>query len=68
VSEGAHNIADSIDESGNNKVLLAPAVVIWSPFAFLISMVEAPGYSLRNAWTAEKPFSKEQFSLDKLDQ
>ncbi len=32
-----------------------------------MTALEAPAYSLRGAYMADKPFSKEQFSLTELD-
>jgi hypothetical protein len=45
---------------------LLPAGAFWLPFALATSIMEAPVYAVRNSWMAEKPFSKEQFSLGEM--
>lgn len=65
--EGAHGIVGSIVKDGNNKFLLVPATLIYLPAACVFLTLEAPSYALRDAYMADKPFSKEQFSLGELD-
>ncbi|MBX9724478.1 MAG: hypothetical protein K2X81_23915 [Candidatus Obscuribacterales bacterium] len=50
----------------NNKMLLLPAGAVYLPFAIFTSFVEAPVYAFRNSWMADKPFSKDQFSLGEM--
>jgi hypothetical protein len=64
---GAHGLAGSIVENEDNKLLFVPACVAWLPVALVITAVEAPAYAVKDAYTAEKSFSKEQFSLAALD-
>ena len=52
-----------ITGDSENKLLLVPAGAFWLTFALATSIMEAPVYAFRNSWMAEKPFSKEQFSL-----
>jgi hypothetical protein len=68
LNDGAHSFVGSIGSNDNKKLLFIPAYVAWIPFAGFISLVEAPAYAVKDAYTAEKPFSKEQFSLGELDQ
>ena len=63
VNEGAHQFSESIVGEEKAKVLLVPSAVIWSPFAAMLAMVEAPWQATANACQAKEPFSKEQFSL-----
>ena len=65
--EGGRGFVGSIIPNENNKLLLIPACAAWLPVAAVITAIESPGYALRNSWMAEKPFSKEQFSLTELD-
>lgn len=67
VSEGAHGFVGSITSNDNNKLLLVPACVAWLPVAGVVSALEAPGFALKDAYTADKPFSKEQFSLGQME-
>ncbi|MBU6454249.1 MAG: hypothetical protein KGS72_20900 [Cyanobacteria bacterium REEB67] len=64
--EQAHTIAGSFTDK-ESKLLLVPATLVGIIPAGFISLCEAPVYSFRDAWMAEKPFSKEQFSLTALD-
>lgn len=64
ISDGAHGIVDGVTDNNDNKLLFITAAILWLPAASITSLVEAPCYSLRNAWKADKPFSKEQFSID----
>lgn len=57
--QGARGIAGETD----NPILLGTAGAIWLPLAFCTSFLEAPVYAARNSFMAEKPFSKDQFSL-----
>jgi hypothetical protein len=50
-----------------HKWLFVSAEAFWTPFAAVVACLEAPVYSWRDAWMAEEPFSKEQFSLGDLD-
>ena len=68
VSEGAHGFVGSITSDDNNKLLFIPACVLWLPVASVVTALEAPGYALKDAYTADKPFEKEQFSLGEMDQ
>jgi hypothetical protein len=65
--QGAEGLAGSIFGETHNRFLLIPAGLLWFPAASAISAMEAPGYALRDAWMADQPFSKEQFSLGALD-
>lgn len=56
---GAHGIVGDTD----SPVLLGAATAAWIPLAAFTATMEAPVYAVRNSWMAEKPFSKEQFSL-----
>jgi hypothetical protein len=47
----------------SNPLLLIPAGAFWLPLALLYTGMEAPAYAIKNSWMADKPFSKEQFSL-----
>jgi hypothetical protein len=67
ISEGAHGIVGSITDH-KSKFLLVPAGFVWLPCAGFVSLLEAPVYAWKDAYMAEKPFSKEQFSLGKLDE
>jgi hypothetical protein len=64
--EQAHTIAGSFSDK-ESKLLLVPATIVGIIPAGFLSFLEAPVYSFRDAWMAEKPFSKEQFSLTALD-
>lgn len=66
MNEGGHGFIGSITDS-DNKLWLIPGGILWLPFAMVTSTMEAPFYALKNAWIAEQPFSKEQFSLGELD-
>jgi hypothetical protein len=66
VTEGAHGFVGSIGSNDSKKLLFVPACVAWMPVAGVVSALEAPGFALKDAYTAEKPFSKEQFSLGEL--
>ena len=68
VKNGAHGFIGSIGSTEDSKLLFIPACVAWVPVALVITSVEAPGYAVKDAYTAEKAFSKEQFSLGELDQ
>jgi hypothetical protein len=68
VSEGAHGLVGSIVTDNNNPALLVPAGIFWFPAAMFVAGMEAPAYAWRDAWMADKPFSKEQFSLGNLDE
>lgn len=46
-----------------NPALLIPAGTFWFPFAIFSGVCEGPVYAFRNSYMAEKPFSREQFSL-----
>lgn len=52
----------------SNPWLLAPAAVISLPFAAISGFCEGPVYAFRNSYMADKPFSKEQFSLGEMPQ
>jgi hypothetical protein len=65
--EGGRGFVGSIIPNENNKLLLIPACAAWLPVATVMAAIESPGYALRDSWMAEKPFSKEQFSLTELD-
>lgn len=67
VTQGAHGFVGSIGNNDSKKLLYVPACVMWLPIAGCVAALEAPGYGLRHAYTAEKPFSKEQFSLGEMD-
>jgi len=67
LNDGAHSFVGSIADNDNKKLLFVPAYVAWIPFAGFISLCEAPALAIKGAYTAEKPFSKEQFSLGELD-
>ena len=67
VSTGAHGFVGSVVKDDNNKFFLVPACALWLPCAAFITTLEAPAYALKDAYRAEKPFSKEQFSLGELD-
>lgn len=62
IVEGAHGMVGDTD----NKLLLVPAAALWSPLAFCTAAMECPVYAIRDAWMADKPFSKEQFSLGEM--
>jgi len=64
---GAHAITDGFTDDNGSKLLLVPATIMWLPAATLTSLLEAPCYSLKHAVSADKPFSKEQFSLYELE-
>ena len=64
---GAFGLAQSIRDNTQNKMLIYPAGALWLPAATFVSVLESPGYAFRDAYLAEKPFSKEQFSLGTLD-
>ena len=66
--KGARGLVGSIVDNDSIPWLVAPAAVCWLPPATIISLVEAPAYAWRNAWMADQPFSKEQFSLGTLDE
>jgi hypothetical protein len=59
---GSHGMVGDTE----NPLLVVPAAVIWSPLAFVTATMECPVYAIRNAWMADKPFSKEQFSLGEM--
>jgi hypothetical protein len=63
----AHGFVGSITEK-ESKLLLIPVGIAWLPFAGTAALMEAPVYAFKDAYMAEKPFSKEQFSLGELDQ
>ena len=67
ISEGGHGLAGSIVEDSNNKFVLVPATLAWSPFACVVALIQSPASACKNAWEAQKPFSKEQFSLEWLE-
>jgi hypothetical protein len=67
MSEGAHGLAGSIKYDTKNKFLIHAAGLVWLPAAGIVSLLEAPGYAIKDAWMAEEPFSKDQFSLGQLD-
>jgi hypothetical protein len=67
LSEGAHGFLGSIVSNDDKKELLLPAYVVWLPVAGVVTALEAPGYAIKDAYTAEKAFSKEQFSLGEMD-
>lgn len=67
VRESSHGLAGSIVNDENHKFLLIPAGLVWLPVSLVITTLEAPGYALKDAWMADKPFSKEQFSLGEID-
>lgn len=67
-SDGAHSFVGSIGNNDNKKLLYIPVYAAWLPVASFITLCEAPGYAIRDAYMAEKPFSKEQFSLVPLDE
>lgn len=46
-----------------NPLKLIPGILVSLPFAAFTSFCEGPVYAFRNSYMAEKPFSKEQFSL-----
>lgn len=65
----AHNVvagARGMLGDSENPALVIPAAAIWSPLAFCVSVMESPVYAVRNAWMADKPFSKDQFSLGEM--
>jgi hypothetical protein len=62
----AHGFVGSITDC-ESKFLLIPAGIAWLPFAGTAALMEAPVYACKGAYMAEKPFSKEQFSLGLLD-
>jgi len=63
----AHGLIGSVMTDNNNPWLLVPAGIFCSPFAALVTAVETPVYACKNAYMADKPFSKEQFSLGTLE-
>lgn len=65
--EEARGFVGTIAKNEDNKYLVGPAFVMCLAPAGLITLLDAPMYSLRNSWMADKPFSKEQFSLTQLD-
>ena len=67
IKEGGEGLAGSIKENSDNKLLLYPSMAVWLPCALVLTSLEAPFYSIKDAWMAERPFSKEQFSLGELD-
>ena len=67
ISEGAHGLAGSIKPDTKNKFLIHSAGLFWLPAAGIVSALEVPGYAIKDAWMAEEPFSKDQFSLGQLD-
>ncbi len=65
-----HNLAYGFTGSitdNQNKLLSIPAGIAWLPFSATAALMEAPVYAFKDAYMAEKPFSKEQFSLGQLD-
>ncbi len=67
VTEGAHGLLGSIVTDDDKKVLLIPACVVWMPVAGIVTALESPGFAMKDAYTAEKSFSKEQFSLGAME-
>ena len=67
IAEQTHGIVGTVVKDENNKVLAVPALAFALPMAAIVVALETPVCSLHNAWMAEKPFSKEQFSLGDLD-
>ncbi len=67
VTAGAHGLVGSIVTNEDDKHLFVPACVAWLPVALVITAAEAPAYAVKDAYTAQKSFSKEQFSLGELD-
>lgn len=65
--DGAHALVGSLVKDNNNPILLVPASVASLPAATIVAAMEAPAYAFKNAYMAQKPFSKEQFSLGKLE-
>lgn len=63
----AHGFVGSITDH-ESKFFLIPVGIFWLPFAGTAALMEAPVYAFKDAYMAEKPFSKEQFSLGQLDQ
>jgi len=61
--EEVAGVRGMIGES-KNPLLVIPAGVFWLPCSTLYSTMESPVYAVRNSWKSDKPFSKEQFSLD----
>jgi hypothetical protein len=62
----AHGFVGSITDN-EKKYFLIPAGIAWLPFSASAALIEAPAYAWKNAYMAEKPFSKEQFSLGQMD-
>lgn len=67
INDGAHGMVDGVTDNSDNKLLLGSAAILWLPAASITSFLEAPCLSFRNALKADKPFSKEQFSLDNFE-
>ena len=68
LKEGAEGLAGSIvEDKGSANPFLIPAGLVWAPCAVLMTALEAPAYAFRDAYMAERPFSKESFSLSQLD-
>lgn len=64
---GTHGLIGSLVNNENNRALLLPAAIMSLPAATIIASLEAPVYGFKNAYMANRPFSKEQFSLGKLE-
>jgi len=62
----AYGFVGSITDN-QSKYLLIPAGIAWLPFSGTAALMEAPVYAFKDAYMAEKPFSKEQFSLGQID-
>lgn len=52
--------------NSNNLLFLVPCGLVSIPVAAFGGAVEGPGYSIHNAFAAETPFSKDQFSLGEM--
>ena len=68
INDGAHGLVSSLTDDDDHKLLLVPAAVLWLPAASLTSFASAPANAVKNAYKADKPFSKEQFSLGDWDE
>jgi hypothetical protein len=62
----AYGFVGSITDN-KSKWLSIPAGIAWLPFSGTATLMEAPVYAFKDAYMAEKPFSKEQFSLGQID-
>ena len=61
--DGTHGMVGETDK----KQLIIPATLFWLPFAVVTGTLEAPCYAVINSLeNADKPFSKEQFSLGEM--